>query len=193
MHKGIPEEFNLEGCGIWTNLNIANLSPCKFWGKPKTGSQKINNVILMFLISWWLWNSEAAANDIVYQKNWTWEESCEQKERERAIKLCFKDSGSLWYMSKAGNIQSWAVNSFDNLIDVCINWIHDIKYMILQVLIFPHENDYHEHFALWHVCELVPLISQTQHKRCQYKEELLSLSFILNVFANDKAFKRISL
>lgn len=93
-------------------------------------------------------------------------------------------------MSKARNTQSWAVNSFDNLIDVCINWIHDIKYMSLQVLIFPHENDYHEHFAQWHVCELVPVISQAQYKRCQHKEELLSLSFILNLFANDKAFKR---
>lgn len=31
---------------------------------------------------------------------------------------------------------------------------------------------------------------QTQYKICQYKEELLSLSFLLNIFANDKAFKR---
>jgi len=50
-------------------------------------------------------------------------------------------------MSKAGNIPAWAVNSFDNLIDVSISRSYGIKCMILQVLIFPHENDYHKHSA----------------------------------------------
>lgn len=109
MHEGIPEQLNLEGCGSWTHLNIPNLSPCKFWGKPRAGSQKKNNVILMLLISWWLWNSEAAANDIKsLPEKLKMGRKLLSRERERAIKLCFKDSGSLWYnMSKAGNIQSW--------------------------------------------------------------------------------------
>lgn len=68
-------------------------------------------------------------------------------------------------MSKAGNVQAWAANSFDNLIDVGINQSYDIKYMILQVPIFPHENDYHKHFTRWHVCELVAVVSQTHYKK----------------------------
>lgn len=64
-------------------------------------------------------------------------------------------------MSKANNIQARVVNSFDNLIDVGINGSYDIKYMILQMLLFSHENDYHRHFTQWHVCELVPVVSQT--------------------------------
>lgn len=68
-------------------------------------------------------------------------------------------------MSKAGNTQPSAVNSFDDLIDADINWSYNVKYMVLQVLIFPHENDYSKHFVQWHVCELVPAVSQTHYRK----------------------------
>lgn len=140
------------------------VSPCKFCGEPRAVSQKRNNVFLTLLMSGRLWDSEAAANGI---KSLPGKPKMGRKEQgARVTKPCFKDSGSPWHnTSKAGNIQAWAVNSFDNLIDVGINWSYNTKYMILQVLIFPHENDYHKHFAQWHVCELVPVVSQTHYKK----------------------------
>lgn len=36
----------------------------KFYGKPGAVSQKRNNVTLTLLMSWCLWDSEAAENDI---------------------------------------------------------------------------------------------------------------------------------